>query len=73
MGEVKAIELTTDVRETIETMLKNSDNFQAVVILALDKDGSQQILSSSMNAMEKAFLCQFHNAWMNKWFTFSGD
>ena len=57
-----------DVREALDIVHKQSDQIDAVVILCLRKDGSQMLQTSNCTGREKAFLLQYFQAWMGKWF-----
>lgn len=67
---MKVVELTqkSDVRDVIEEALGFADRLDGVIVLALDKDGAQLLRSSTMNAMQKAFLGAFFSAWLSRWF-----
>jgi hypothetical protein len=71
LRELKAPE--TDVKETLEKALAQAEGFEGVVVIALTKDGKQWLRGSSMTAMQKAFLLQFHQAVMTKWFALEDD
>lgn len=68
MSNLIKLEFETDVKQTIEAFLKNSDQFSSVILLGLDKECRQHLMTSSCSGQEKAFMTQFLNAWMNKWF-----
>ena len=58
----------SDVRATLEDCLAQADGLDGVIVIALTKDTAPILRTSSMNAMKKAFLVQFLNAFMVKWF-----
>jgi len=66
--EIVKIDAKTDVKNVLQECLELSDGLSAVIVLGLFKDSSQMLRTSTMSAMEKAFLAQFLNAWMNQWF-----
>jgi hypothetical protein len=39
-----------------------------VIVIALNKDGSQQMIMSRMSMHEKSFLLSFAQAWLYRWF-----
>jgi len=63
----------SDVNDILKECLDMSDGLQSVIVLGLFKDSSQMLRTSTMSAMEKAFLAQFLNAWMTQWFRLDGD
>ena len=64
---VRKLEPNTDVKETLESVLFEADNFQSVIIIALKKDGKPFFKSSDMIVMNVCFLIQFVNAYLNNW------
>lgn len=69
MENLRVIEGKTDVRETLERFLKNAEEYRGIVILALDKETSPEIVTSTMNLMEVSFLATFLNAWLSQNFS----
>lgn len=65
------IKKESDVNTAIQEFMDRSDNFEGVMLMAINKDSSQFITTSTMSGMQKAFLVQFVNAWMNSWFRVS--
>jgi hypothetical protein len=65
LAEVKP---QSDVAPTIQSFLDKSDDMQSVMLLSINKDGSQFMVTSTMSGMEKAFLTQFAQAAMNEHF-----
>lgn len=68
---MKILELPVDpsVKETLQSMLDRSDHFQGVIVIALNKDESQFMMTSNMNAQQKSFLMAFaQNFFLKKWF-----
>lgn len=63
------LELKTDVRETLEDALKWCDGLEVVMLVAISKDGSQILRTSTMSGQQKAFLVAFMNAWLSNWFS----
>lgn len=62
------LECKIDVKETLEEFNKKADDFEAIIIVGLKKDGSQLLETSSCSAYKKFFLLAFANSWMNNWF-----
>lgn len=59
----------SDVRTVLEECLEMADGLDSVVVLGLTKvDRCQVLRTSSMSAADKAFLSQFLNAYVIKWF-----
>lgn len=57
-----------DIMSALNNIAAEVDQLDGVIILALKKDGGQRMETSTMSGFQKAFLCQFLNAWMTKWF-----
>lgn len=70
MKNIRVLEHKTDVFETLSEAIKFEKELDGVIVIGLLKDGSQMMRSSTMNAMQKSFLVQFLNSWMNRWFAF---
>jgi hypothetical protein len=49
-------------------MLDRSDRFEGVIAIALNKDGSQFLMSSTMSMLTKTFLVNFAFSWVMEWF-----
>ena len=64
----KLPEPTTDVFETLESVMEDEANIELVMIAVLKKDGSQVMVSSTGNMHQKCFLLTFINAWAHRWF-----
>ena len=62
------IEEKGDVEKTLEQSLASAKSLGGVMILELNKDGSQRLLTSSLSMHEKAFLVAFAQAYINEWF-----
>ncbi len=56
----------TDVKETLECFLERASSFDGVVLIALNKDGSQYLVTSSMSMYKRAFLKCFFDSWVMK-------
>lgn len=65
---VHVIESKSDVLETLSEIVKSAEDLECVMVVAIHNDGSQRLWTSSMSGYKKAFLVQFLNAWMTKWF-----
>lgn len=68
MTNIVKLESKNDVHEVLANAVEIEKELDGVIVLGLKKDSSQLLLTSTMNAYEKSFLCQFLNAWMCKWF-----
>lgn len=66
-------EQKSDSKEVVEDALNWVSECKGVMILAIKRDGSQILRTSTMNAMQKSFLCAFLNAWMTKWFQLENE
>jgi hypothetical protein len=57
-------------RGTLELAAKEAveQGWEAVVVIALDKDCRQSIRTSRTSMQEKVFMLQFFQAWISKWF-----
>jgi hypothetical protein len=73
MNNIRIIESKTDVAETIANFQADASRFDGVILLGIDKEGAQYLMTSTMSAMQKSFLCQFLNAWMVKWFRLDSE
>lgn len=60
----------TDVEERLSEALKIANELQGVIIIGMFKEGGQYLCSSKMTGMEKSFLVQFANSWINSLFDF---
>lgn len=67
------IETKSDVKETITDFLLRADSFEGVMLVGLNKDGSQFMMSSTMSAMKKCFLISFVQSWLLTWFKHQHD
>lgn len=67
---MKVVELPNDnsVEEALTYIAERGDKIKGVMIISLNKDGSQYMVTSKMSTYERAFLTQFANATMLKWF-----
>ena len=70
---MKVIErnFNSDVLETIELFKETHDvsNLEAIVILAMKKDGGQVLMTNKTSGEKKAFLLVFFQSWVTKWFS----
>lgn len=62
------IEAKNDCRKTVEEALQWIDNCEAVMVVALTKDGSQILRTSTASGQQKSFMVSFLNAWLARWF-----
>ncbi len=67
--EIKPEDRSRSVKDTLQSMLDRADNFDGVVVLALNKDSSQYMVTSNMSHIEKSFLCAFFNSFVSQWFS----
>lgn len=68
MSNLLEIKRTSDVRETLEKCLEQSDRFECVIVLAITKEDEKYLRTSSINQINKSYLSTFLNWWVNKWF-----
>lgn len=64
MADLRKIERQTFVAEVLQEVLDESDQYLGVVVVGLRKSGEPILRSSAMNDLERAFICQFHQAVM---------
>lgn len=57
-----------DVKRALNEVLLNADEFKAVVIVGLQKDGAQKIIRSLCSFEEVCFLKCFMDSWVFEWF-----
>jgi len=57
-----------DAKETIEDFLNRADQFDAVMLVALNKDGTTYAINSTMTHYEKCFLKVFMDSCVLQWF-----
>ena len=62
------IKKESDVKITIEEFLSKADSFDSVMLVAINKDGTQFMKCSTMNQYEKSFLLQFIQSSIFWWF-----
>ena len=69
---MKIVELKRDetIKESLDNFTKGVDNYDCVLLVAIQKDGAQILMTSNCNALEKSFMTSTVNAWMNSWFSF---
>lgn len=58
----------SDVGDVLVDALERLELFEGVVIIALRKDGMQEMRTSTMSAYQKCYLAAFHQAVMLRWF-----
>lgn len=56
------------VEESINHFLERKDSFECVMLVGVNKDGSQYAVTSNCDAYKKAFMVQFAMAMMQNWF-----
>lgn len=57
-----------DVRETLNSFVDKYPQVDRIIVLGLDKDYAQYLMTNKINGAERAFLLQFLQAYMNSWF-----
>ena len=69
---MKIVEIKKDetIKEALDNFTKCVDNYDCVLLVAIQKDGAQILMTSNCNALEKSFMTSTVNAWMNSWFSF---
>jgi hypothetical protein len=67
---MRVLEIPKDdsINEVIKRLEKNKDGLECVIVLAIKKDGSQWLETSKASGEQRAFLLQFFQAWITKWF-----
>lgn len=58
-----------DVPETLEFVRSHADQIAGIVVIVLNKDGSQSLISSTMSQLERTFLIAFANSYVSRWFS----
>lgn len=65
---LQVIEAEDTPEGTLKAMLVRYQEFDGVIVISLNKDGSQHLMASRMSMHEKCFLIQFAQNWINSWF-----
>ena len=65
---MRIVEAEDTPEGTLKSMLARAESFDGVLIISLNKDGSQYLESSIMSMHQKAFLVAFAQAWLTQWF-----
>lgn len=52
----------------LKSALNRAKDFDGVIIIALNKDGTQWLTTSMMSMHQKAFLISFAQSWVLRWF-----
>lgn len=70
---LKLFKKESDVKEVLDAVRLNAHEFDGVIVLALRKNSTQELFTSTMSMYEKVFLAAFLQAWVNKWFRIGED
>ncbi len=72
---MKVVEIGKDqsVSEAIDSFKERADHFDAVILIATSKDGTQYLRSSNTSVMQKSFMLAFAHSWLMKWFQSEND
>jgi hypothetical protein len=65
MSDSKVVSLApskNDVPEILKEMVDRQEHFDAVIVIALKKDGTCYMLTSNSSGMEKSWMMQFANS-----------
>lgn len=57
------------VKECLNEMLDRADHLEGVIVVALNKDGTQFLSTSAMSHESKCFLKCFFDAYVAQWFS----
>lgn len=57
-----------ECKKILQHCLEQAEGFDAVVVVAMKKDGTQYMRDSPMTMPERSFLFTFFGAVVNKWF-----
>lgn len=68
MTNVLPIEGDGSVEQTLKDVLEAADKVEVVIVLALNRDGTQFIRSSKGNMLEKCFLKCGLDTFISGWF-----
>ncbi len=67
-SNVTPITPPSDVKSTLESFIPKADQIELVVVICLNKDGSQFLQTSNGSMSDKIFLQAFYNSYVNKFF-----
>ena len=62
--EIKPENRSENVKKVLSEMTDRSNQFNGIICIAINKDGSQYLVTSDMSLQEKAFLCKFFEAYL---------
>lgn len=71
--KLRLVEQKSDIRETLEPLVSIADSMDGVMVLGINKDGTQFLVSSTMSHYQKCFLLAFHQAVNQRWFDEMAD
>lgn len=58
----------SDIIETLDLVREHADEIAGIIVIGLNKDGTQSLISSSMSQIERCFLISFANSYVHHWF-----
>lgn len=65
---IRAIEHGDTPEGTLKEMLDRAEHFEHVIVIAMNKDGTQYLSASHASMIQKSFLIAFAQAWLTRWF-----
>lgn len=68
MDVIKFPEKENDVKQTLQNMMERAEHFDAVIVIALNKDSTCFMETSTSNALEKMYLIKFAESWAVNWY-----
>lgn len=68
MAHLRQVEERETPRGTLQEMLDREEQLDVVVVIALNKNGSQFLMCSSTSMHVKTFLVSFALSWVMQWF-----
>lgn len=61
---IRAVREEDTPEGVLKEMLSRVEHFNGVIVIALNKDKSQFMMSSMMDSMEKSYLLAFAQSWL---------
>ena len=68
MSNLLELRRESDVKEVLEHFVSCHENIEGVIVITLNKDGTQFLRASSMSMMQKSFLKAFFDSYILRWF-----
>ena len=68
MGDVKKLDSFYTPKEIYKKCIENHPNATSTMIVGVDEDGSQFMISSNMSQQERCFLKCYLDSYINVWF-----